>query len=512
MKRIAALGLSLALILTLALPAPAAEQPRTTFPDIQGHWAQRTIEKWASYGMVHGDAEADTFRPDDYLTRAEFAVLLDRVIGYRDGEEQTFPDVDPQEWYAQSIFHLGQAGVLEGYLNGTIRPNQQVTRQEAAVMICRAFHIEPDPVHVHFLDRTWVSDWAEDYVGALHNMGVIQGYDGRFEPLHPITRAQAVTILDNLVGGVVSQSGVWGRNAESSLLVNKPEVTLQHITVGGNLWVSEGVGDGSVTLEDARVKGEVILYACGEKGFRIGAGGVVGGTIHLYKLEASPVQIRNESGKTLPGVSVEKAEDTVYIEGDFDTVTVGCGASVRLGKGTVGTLVLTSPKAQVTVEKECTVTKARLTAGAEEALLKIEGAVKELETSAAARVDNQGRLTRVTVKADGLVLDGKRPTTLTVEKGVDRPKDSKGTAVYGSGGGSHSSGSSGGSSSTPSPSPSPSPDPDPDPSPSPDPDPDPSPSPDPDPSPSPDPDPPEGGGETGGETPDPSEPGGETTE
>ena len=96
MKRIAALGVGAALVLSLTLPAAAAG--RTTFPDIQGHWAQATVEKWASYGMVQGDAEADTLRPDDYLTRAEFAALLDRVIGYKEGDTLPYPDVDPQEW------------------------------------------------------------------------------------------------------------------------------------------------------------------------------------------------------------------------------------------------------------------------------------------------------------------------------------------------------------------------------------------------------------------------------
>lgn len=431
MKRIAALGVGAALVLSLTLPAAAAG--RTTFPDIQGHWAQATVEKWASYGMVQGDAETDTFRPDDYLTRAEFAALLDRVIGYKEGDTLPYPDVDPQEWYVTSLAHLNAAGVINGYLDGTIRPNEDVSRQEAAVMICRAFHIAPDPVHVHFLDRTWVDEWAENYVGALHNLGVIQGYDGRFEPRHPITRAQAVTILDNLAGGVVAQAGVWGRNAEGSLLVNTAGVTLGHITVGQNLFVSEGVGDGEVSLSYTRVGGDVILHSGGA--FRILSSSTVDGGIIVDKYLEGDIRISSESGKDDFRVSVNRADGQVVLEGSFDSVTVNCDAPVLLRKGTVKSLTVNASGARVTVEKESTVSQAELTAEAKDTLLTVAGTVQALTTRAEARVDNSGRLSKVTVAADGLVLDGTKPSSVTVEKGIDRPKDGKGNTVYGSGSG-----------------------------------------------------------------------------
>ena len=63
------------------------------------------------------------------------------------------------------------------------------------------------------------------------------------------------------------------------------------------------------------------------------------------------------------------------------------------------------------------------------------GTVQALTTRAEARVDNSGRLSKVTVAADGLVLDGTKPSSVTVEKGIDRPKDGKGNTVYGSGSG-----------------------------------------------------------------------------
>ena len=85
-RRLLAVTLVLALVLgSVALPAGAA------FQDAKGHWAQEAIERWEGRGVVKGDEKG--FRPDDPMTRAEFAVVLDRLMAYAETKVNPFKDV-----------------------------------------------------------------------------------------------------------------------------------------------------------------------------------------------------------------------------------------------------------------------------------------------------------------------------------------------------------------------------------------------------------------------------------
>lgn len=138
-----------------------------------------------------------TFRPDDKITRAETAALLRRaaeMYGYYVSGD-VFSDVDM--WAEQSINELAAAGVITGYPDDTFRPNDTVTRAEFVTMLMRL--IGEEGATSEFADVN--GHWAEKYIAKASEYGYISGYpDGTFRPDTDITRAEAFKIIASVFG------------------------------------------------------------------------------------------------------------------------------------------------------------------------------------------------------------------------------------------------------------------------------------------------------------------------
>ncbi len=168
----------------------AAQQ--TVFKDISGHWAENEIIKLNSEGIVNGYGEL--FKPDNYITRGELAVILDRVLSLEGKAENTFSDLD-EGFYTESLLKCSKKGIISGY-DGKVRPKDKVTRQEAVVMLGRA--TEKDKAgqcNTELEDMEDVADWAKGYVSCFVNLGYLNGSGGKINPGKNITRAEIVKIL-----------------------------------------------------------------------------------------------------------------------------------------------------------------------------------------------------------------------------------------------------------------------------------------------------------------------------
>jgi len=177
--------------------------PALAVSDIAGHWANNAIQRWTEFGAVRGYDDG-TFRPDNHITRAEFATLLNRVLGSTELSDVEFPDVDPNSWYALEIARAVAAGFMLGDAGGTMRPNDNVTREEAVVMLFRAFGIEFAQRNLLiFFDTPQISYWALNAVISFTNEDIIRGFpDGSFRPQNYITRAEVVVLIDRIESGL----------------------------------------------------------------------------------------------------------------------------------------------------------------------------------------------------------------------------------------------------------------------------------------------------------------------
>lgn len=171
------------------------------FNDIEGHWAQFWIELNAKLGNIAG-YEDSSFRPSQGVTRAEFVTMANKFFNRRGGEglECPFTDVNKDDWFFVDVAVAKKAGYISGYPDGTFHPNALITREEAAVILCRLINFDPrtHANNIEFTDSDSISPWAYGYVNRLVYDNMIIGYsDNTFRPKNPVTRAEAVVLLDN---------------------------------------------------------------------------------------------------------------------------------------------------------------------------------------------------------------------------------------------------------------------------------------------------------------------------
>lgn len=164
------------------------------FNDIQGHWAKNEILDFESKGYING-YEDSTFRPENHITRAEFVKVLNKVFKFNTVGSENFKDVDESAWYYKDICIGAKAGYINGYEDGTFRPENPITREEAAKIIAKVMNLKGDG-YIDFNDSEEISNWAKEYVDALSDNKIINGYeDNTFRPNQNITRAETVSIL-----------------------------------------------------------------------------------------------------------------------------------------------------------------------------------------------------------------------------------------------------------------------------------------------------------------------------
>ncbi len=229
--------LSVALIATMLCTLFVVPAFAKDFPDTAGHWAQNAISVWSDRGVVNGD-DAGNFRPGDPITRAETAKMIDNLIGFEKTSNKVFSDVGVNDWYALSVSKLYAAGVLTGYEDGTIRPGARISRQEAAVIIGRAFDLDTTNVDqsllAGFSDNDQIQDWARPTIAYMAGLLFVQGSDGMFRPGDPITRAEMVTILNNMVGVYADGSkDYYNGNYGDKLAIIKAPTTFDGVVLGG---------------------------------------------------------------------------------------------------------------------------------------------------------------------------------------------------------------------------------------------------------------------------------------
>jgi hypothetical protein len=183
--------------------APAIDtKPDSTFTDISGHWAEANIQLALSSGIVSGYPDG-TFKPGKNVTRAEFVVMLMNALKPQgEGAALAFTDTAKiGAWAQQAVAQAVQAGIIQGYEDGSFRPDAGITRAEMAVTLANALGQHGESyAATGFADDKNIPVWAKDGVAFVKQAGIVQGKgDNEFAPQDQATRAEAVTVLLNML-------------------------------------------------------------------------------------------------------------------------------------------------------------------------------------------------------------------------------------------------------------------------------------------------------------------------
>lgn len=183
-----------------------------TFDDIDTHWAQSYIEQLASKLIIDGVTDT-AFQPDRNITRAEFAALVVRSLGLTSVTGSTyFDDVDSSDWFDGVVGAAAKAGIVDGYEDGTFRPNAQITREELAAMVVRAYEYAGGEVSLSSSEVKQVlskwSDadrivWGHEEVAKAVAAGLMDGMTTTtLETYGQATRAQTAAMLKRYLSEV----------------------------------------------------------------------------------------------------------------------------------------------------------------------------------------------------------------------------------------------------------------------------------------------------------------------
>ena len=302
-KRILAMILAVASCLSLAVSASAANTVTRKATDFRDYdrtaWYAEAVSAAVDNGLLYGKS-ATIIDPNGAMTRAEMAAIINRSFGcYKTADISQYKDVSKDKWYYKDIALAAQMGTYNGRSTSTMAPDAPISRQEAMTVVARALELDYDAYAKTdlsaFSDRSEISNWVLPYVRAMVGADYIHGRGKVLAPQDDITRAEFAQIFANIISSYITVKGTYDKDIKGSVLIRTDEVTLQNMTVDGDLIIGCGAADGKITLDNVTVKGRLLVWG--------------GGTKAVYC----------NAGTNMPAVVVARVDDAVKVIYDRDS-------------------------------------------------------------------------------------------------------------------------------------------------------------------------------------------------
>ena len=289
------------------------------------NWADAVMAKWAGYGIVKGTADG-ALHPNGKVTRAQLVTIMNRLFGYYVQSDKLFADVPNGAWYANELSIAREAGYYQGYEGNKAQAAANVTRQDAVTLLARVFQLANagSGAKGAFADEAAIRSYARDAIAAMD--GVIQGYaDGTFRPNGAITRAELMTIIDRLVAGFFYEAGTFvGGDITGNVLINHAGVTLTDASISGNLYLAPGIADGEAAIRNVTVAGKTIAAGGGDHSIQVNNSQL--GQLIVDRAEGS-IRIVVAGESAVSGVRFDSAGQLVIEEGSsVGAITVSADA------------------------------------------------------------------------------------------------------------------------------------------------------------------------------------------
>jgi lipoprotein-anchoring transpeptidase ErfK/SrfK len=231
LRRMMAILLALVLVLGIYIPAGAAFED---FPDAQNHWARETLKKACDYGFLEG-FEDGTLRPNTPITTAQMITILCRVLNASETADISGLGIPEDAWYAEAAakaLHLGLIDQQTGDLNASM------SRKNAFLMMAKAFQLSkanPDLTQAkQYVDFNTLSGQEARIIGSLVDDGYIEGYNGSLTLSSSITRAEFMTVLFRVADTTYNANTLPDSSDENIILTGSAQLYDHKLT--GNLW------------------------------------------------------------------------------------------------------------------------------------------------------------------------------------------------------------------------------------------------------------------------------------
>lgn len=371
-------------------------------------------------------------RPNDTITRAEMAAVLNRAFGFRRTGPIPFTDVPHQAWFYNDIVVSYNEGIMSGTSRTTASPRDPITREQALALIGRCLRYEETPGEVtDFTDGKQFSNWSSIYVRSALLAGIVNGTgDGSFKPKNVSTRSEIAKMLSIAVGELVSSPGVTELGGVfGNVTVNAPNVTLRNTTIAGDLYLTGGVGLGNVILDNVKVLGRIIVAGGGEG--ESGEASVLLNNVTANQLVVDPATGQYVSLRALGNTDIPETlvRSSAYIQDDVRNNNMGLRKVIfeepAEGRFTIAgnmkDVTNKAPRSHLIVGDTGIGAVTKITVD-EEATnsfvdLEINASVDDIKLDTAATITGTGDIGNIDVGANGCTSEI-LPDTVTVRPGV----------------------------------------------------------------------------------------------
>lgn len=303
----------------MLLPANAFAASPEDFTDFPTDWSAAGLRSAVQNGLLNGSN--GQINSSGLLIRAQMAAIVNRAFAARKTADlSVYSDANTSAWYYNDLELAVAMRTFQG-ANGKLNPEAPITREEAFVVLARAFALESGDTSVlnNYTDGASVSAWARSSVAALIENGYVNGANGKLNPKNSITRAEFTKVISEMASTYADADDSLSATVDGSVIVRENGVSLSGKTINGDLIIADGVS--GIDLTGVTVTGRIVLRG-------------------------------GESGVTFKDTKAGKgviANTDIAVSGSVDSITVAQGAAITVNSGaSVGTIHVNAEGAKIT--------------------------------------------------------------------------------------------------------------------------------------------------------------------
>lgn len=303
----------------MLLPANAFAASPEDFTDFPTDWSAAGLRSAVQNGLLNGSN--GQINSSGLLIRAQMAAIVNRAFAARKTADlSVYSDANTSAWYYNDLELAVAMRTFQG-ANGKLNPEAPITREEAFVVLARAFALESGDTSVlnNYTDGASVSAWAQSSVAALIENGYVNGANGKLNPKNSITRAEFAKVISEMASTYADADDSLSATVDGSVIVRENSVSLSGKTINGDLIIADGVS--RIDLTGVTVTGRIVLRG-------------------------------GESGVTFKDTKAGKgiiANTDIAVSGSVDNITVAQGSAITVNSGaSVGSINVNAEGAKIT--------------------------------------------------------------------------------------------------------------------------------------------------------------------
>lgn len=303
----------------MLLPANAFAASPEDFTDFPTDWSAAGLRSAVQNGLLNGSN--GQINSSGLLIRAQMAAIINRAFAARKTADlSVYSDANTSAWYYNDLELAVAMRTFQG-ANGKLNPEAPITREEAFVVLARAFALESGDTSVlnNYTDGASVSAWAQSSVAALIENGYVNGANGKLNPKTSITRAEFAKVISEMASTYADADDSLSATVDGSVIVRENSISLSGKTINGDLIIADGVS--RIDLTGVTVTGRIVLRG-------------------------------GESGVTFKDTKAGKgiiANTDIAVSGSVDNITVAQGSAITVNSGaSVGSINVNAEGAKIT--------------------------------------------------------------------------------------------------------------------------------------------------------------------